>query len=348
MINWILLLFAVEMCFSKHYLIETKSYGEKSINQAKHKIFNKKGPPFEEYGHDYGSDDTGSGWGAKADSTTTTPTTTTTTGWLAKSDSTTTTTTTTTTTPTTTSCTWDDWGSWSEVDECTESEMSRQRKCRNSSNGQFCQNSECVGESTESLKSSPDKKCCEWETWGLWSSVTNTCSDGTITRERRCAGRSVDCTPQDCDGGSSQAQEVQEVKGGKCCEWAVWSAWSAPSDECQDAEVERKRSCVATIDSTGSCLPNDCEGGDPDSEEKKTLPGKTCCAWTAWTTSACSVSCGAGKILRTRECECSSGPTQCDGLPREETDCNLMPCPMAGAQVQEDTTTKATSGWHGR
>ena len=53
-------------------------------------------------------------------------------------------------------------------------------------------------------------------------------------------------------------------------------------------------------------------------------------AWSQWTSSSCSKTCGVGTFQRTRACD-SPAPLHegrpCDGESSETLDCYLKPCP---------------------
>jgi len=234
--------------------------------------------------------------------------------------------------------------------------VTRNRKCRNVSNGQFCKNIECEGENKQSEIKLPENKCCNWEEWSLWSTASNTCTESTITRQRTCSGMS-NCSDEDCEGGGEAKEETKTIEAlGKCCEWAIWSVWSTMPDKCQTSEVSRTRECVSTIDSSSQCLVDDCEGALSASTETKTAPAENCCAWTDWTESSCSVTCGAGKIKRTRDCQNSErssnyscqAATDCEGEDGEEIDCETAHCPSPGSAVVQPDGNPNGGAWSDR
>ena len=63
----------------------------------------------------------------------------------------------------------------------------------------------------------------EWSAWGQWSECSETCGDGTETRQRTCV-------PSDCDDGSDCPGEPEEYRPCNlgCCEGLYWQCCPAP------------------------------------------------------------------------------------------------------------------------
>ncbi|GFN97235.1 sco-spondin-like [Plakobranchus ocellatus] len=129
-----------------------------------------------------------------------------------------------------------------------------------------------------------------------------------------------------CHGGATLAAGVQcDVNG----VWSLWSAWSECSVSCENGTRTRSRQCDHPPRLHGG---RDCVG--------ETVQTKNCSlpmcpvdgVWTAWGPwHACSVTCGNGTQVRTRDCH---GPfydgQDCDGPANDTRDCMDQHCPVDG------------------
>ena len=85
------------------------------------------------------------------------------------------------------------WTSWSQSSaSCGAATLSRNRACGSEPpyDTKLYENSRCSNDS----KVFVDRKwiyvgpCCEWASWGPWSSLSVTCGGGIITKKRKCSG----------------------------------------------------------------------------------------------------------------------------------------------------------------
>merc|ERR1712156_121966 len=83
----------------------------------------------------------------------------------------------------------------------------------------------------------------EYSNWGQFSSCSQTCDDGTKTRERYCMKGSCDV---------NQMIETVSCNEATCTVYSNWGEWSTCSHTCDSGIKTRKRSC-----DQGYCHPND-------------------------------------------------------------------------------------------
>ena len=174
---------------------------------------------------------------------------------------------------------------------CGESSVSRSKLCQDE-NQLIC--TQCSGESTES-KINNLGPCCVWDSWGEWSSSSQTCGTGSKQRVRHCkCGHSVNPATK-CGGGETIERIPVSLK--LCCSWTIWGAWSSTSATCGDTYRDRLRSCkCGSVTSSAGCS----NGSTLDKQKVKQKP---CCDWTSWGAwSSLSVTCGGGYVSRSRQC----------------------------------------------
>ena len=139
---------------------------------------------------------------------------------------------------------------------------------------------------------------------------------------RQCEGISEEALP--CDSGVPCP-----IHG----HWSAWDMWSVCSVTCGIGIQQRIRTCTNPAPKFGG---DDCIG---DFEQFRDCePGKFCPIdgnWSPWSKySLCSVSCGEGVHVRTRECTSPApqyGGRYCEGPDTEKSPCftNIM-CPING------------------
>ncbi|XP_020629634.1 SCO-spondin-like [Orbicella faveolata] len=223
---------------------------------------------------------------------------------------------------------WSPWGKWCKCSKtCGTGIQTRKRTCSNPSpqhGGKPCKG---ISEQTKSCQLKQCPGYGGWGSWGQWSACTKTCGTGTQNRKRTCLGSGNG----NCPGSNEESRHCNTqscpVDGG----WGDWSDWSACSVSCRPGTSIRSRQCNNPAPSAGGkqCtgLP---VGNKPCNEGPCPVDG----GWGDWSDwSACSVSCGPGTSIRSRQCNNpapSAGGKQCTGLPVGNKPCDEGPCPVDG------------------
>ncbi|XP_048584555.1 SCO-spondin isoform X2 [Nematostella vectensis] len=232
---------------------------------------------------------------------------------------------------------WTSWSSWSSCSQsCLNGTRTRNRTCSNPSAKHGGNN--CTGNPSEVaicfLKNCPIHG--DWTSWSSWSSCSQSCSNGTRTRNRTCSNPSAKHGGNYCTGNPSEVAicflKNCPIHGG----WTSWSSWSSCSQSCSNGTRTRNRTCSNPSAKHGG---NNCTGKP---YEVTSCFLKNCPihgGWTSWSSwSSCSQSCLNGTRTRNRTCSNPSakhGGSKCTGLSRINEDCNLAPCYLS----------KGWSGW---
>ncbi|EYC06441.1 hypothetical protein Y032_0076g1065 [Ancylostoma ceylanicum] len=214
-----------------------------------------------------------------------------------------------------------EWANWAEWGRCSVScgtgRTRRQRTCLGG-----VQEFSCPGPSTEE-RVCEELPCSLWSPWQDWSSCSASCGNGMKRRVRTCQYGT------DCPG---PAEEAEPCYGPPCAMWTQWCEWSGCSAQCGPGHRTRTRSCL-TADGMES---RDCPG---QSIETTLCEGTSCCRWSDWCAwSMCDRECGTGHSIRTRACVNSEGIIDpichCEGIDREQKQCNTQPCALQCAWTQ--------------
>merc|ERR1712156_31436 len=125
----------------------------------------------------------------------------------------------------------------------------------------------------------------EYSNWGQFSSCSQTCDDGTKTRERYCMKGSCDV---------NQMIETVSCNEATCTVYSNWGEWSTCSHTCDSGIKTRKRSC-----NQGYCHPNDLTHSETCFEAQCTTSTKAPVTQPATTqpTTSCNWSYYGGKYL---------------------------------------------------
>ncbi|XP_065928295.1 properdin isoform X2 [Magallana gigas] len=169
--------------------------------------------------------------------------------------------------------------------------------------------------------------------WSKWSTCSQTCGTGLMTRSRACAPPLY--------GGAPCSQNNQETQRCYLTHCPVdgylrdWSNWSTCSQTCGTGLMTRSRACVPPLYGGAPCTQNN--------QETQRCYLTHCPVdgyfenWSDW--NSCSQTCGSGFMMRTRACV----PPQYGGAPcsqndRETQECLLKHCPgLACPEYETDS-----------
>uniref|UniRef100_A0A7S1NC01 Spondin-like TSP1 domain-containing protein n=1 Tax=Eutreptiella gymnastica TaxID=73025 RepID=A0A7S1NC01_9EUGL len=180
-------------------------------------------------------------------------------------------------------------------------------------------------EETRTCETDPCPVDCVLGTWTEWSACSASCGGGSQVRTRPVdtvalhGGAPCEATEDTRDCATEACAETVD------CLTTEWTAWSECSVSCGGGRQLRTRSVETQPTEGGAPCP--------PTEETQDCGTKACAAkvhcqlteWTAW--SACSVSCGGGRQLRTRSIEVqpAAGAAPC-GPTEEIRDCLWEAC----------------------
>ncbi|XP_078377130.1 SCO-spondin-like isoform X1 [Oculina patagonica] len=222
---------------------------------------------------------------------------------------------------------WGSWGKWSACSKtCGTGTQNRKRKCEGYSGN-------CAG-SNEETRHCNTQKCPAavvdggWGDWSDWSACSESCGPGSSIRSRQCNNPAPGPGGKPCTGHPVSSKSCNEgscpVDGG----WGDWSDWSACSVSCGPGSSIRSRKCNNPAPSSGG---KQCTGLPVSSKSCNEGSCPVDGGWGDWSNwSACSVSCGPGTSIRSRQCNNpppGPGGKPCTGLPVSNKPCNEGSCP---------------------
>ncbi|XP_052220183.1 SCO-spondin-like isoform X8 [Dreissena polymorpha] len=243
----------------------------------------------------------------------------------------------------TTSCTmnpcsvdgsWSDWTSWSNCDvTCGDGHAQRTRTCSNpapSSGGR-----PCSGLDLDRTRCSTGKTCPVdggWTSWIAWTGCDVTCGAGYMSRDRNCSNPVPKYGGSNCGGTHNETKSCTlnpcPVDGG----WTSWTTWSGCDGTCDTGHMIRERNCSNPVPKYGG---SECSGTHNESKVCTLSPCPVNGAWTTWSSwLSCDVTCGNGKLTRTRTCSYPApahGGYNCTGDDKQTTPCTMNPCPVDGS-----------------
>ncbi|KAL5017646.1 hypothetical protein ScPMuIL_007235 [Solemya velum] len=219
------------------------------------------------------------------------------------------------------------WKLWVDWTPCTVScgggSRTRTRECNQAKfNGVDCLG---PGNQTETCGMDPCPVDGYWEPWEEWTPCSQTCSDGTRTRDRICI------EPlhggEECSGDAHQMEDCFLVMCPVDGFWREWEEWESCTLTCNSGIQNRYRECRDPLHGGAPC-----EGPYDEHRDCNTQSCPVDGFWTSWSQfGLCSVTCGGGEQVRHRDCV---GPyhdgQECRGNAKEARLCNDNQCPMDG------------------
>merc|ERR1712136_438814 len=175
--------------------------------------------------------------------------------------------------------------------------------------------SECPPGPTNTSKICNTQECPKYTDY-TWHTCDVTCGGGTQVGERQCIGGELG------DIGCHQNSVTTRPCNEQECEYWTHFVYNECDRTCAGGTRIGFRVCV-----NGEAGDEGCPGEDSLVENCNT---QECPEWTSWYPwSACSVSCGSGKTMRSRQCEHGNiGQAGCPaGGVVEEIKCNTIGCP---------------------
>nr|CAB3262201.1 uncharacterized protein LOC100178652 [Phallusia mammillata] len=214
---------------------------------------------------------------------------------------------------------WAQWSTWTSCTvTCGGGTKKRTRFCDGDAPG-----SEVCKGSVEEVETCRTGRCPTWSPWNRWSTCSETCNQGSQSRDRVCTGD----YPDACGTLIGPNSETRTCTLGRCPVWLEWSDWSECSLTCGDGFQERSRECSGdfpcpvTEDGLGADQNRVCNLG-------------VCPYWSPWSQwSICGASCGDSERFRVRDC-LGDFPAEV-GCPlvgeiEQKEPCNLGQCPYWG------------------
>ncbi|XP_040571520.1 SCO-spondin isoform X2 [Lepeophtheirus salmonis] len=218
---------------------------------------------------------------------------------------------------------WSLWRKWSSCSKtCKGGKRSRRRVCSMDNNG----GKSCSGSKIEVSFCNKGKKCHifgYWSRWTRWSECSNTCGNGSRTRNRICITNR-------CAGQKLQRSSCNEASCSVHGNWGKWTQWTYCTVSCGRGRKSRSRLCNNPSLQNGG---NHCQGRALDS----TFCSNGLCSiaeghwgnWSHW--SNCSPSCGKGVQRRKRQCishRPNNNSKLCVGSRNQSRNCESNNCPI--------------------
>ncbi|UMM42765.1 hypothetical protein L5515_018465 [Caenorhabditis briggsae] len=227
------------------------------------------------------------------------------------------------------------WGDWLPCSvSCGIGFQIRERLC----DGELCATANKQARTCNQQQCPSTFSLAVWSEWGEWTTCSATCGEGLQSRERSC--RRGSCQESD-------AAQTRRCVNGPCDHtFLPWSEWT-PCETCSSFD-SRKRiaKCDGTTDNCqdkideetcdNACLREQHSFGPISPKRPKLITSNelrkafgrpllpiesiTSSKWSEW--GPCSVTCGSGRRVRTRDCQEENCPEQ--NIQHEE--CSLNSC----------------------
>jgi len=214
---------------------------------------------------------------------------------------------------------WTEWSNWSDCSvSCGSGSHFRSRECERNSNATIdLESYECQGE-IEEIKVCEMGGCPFYLRWSEWSPCSATCGESNRARVRECKNS----FNGECIGPPSETEKCEDIK--PCPYWVEWADWSTIkcSAACGQGSRTRERECI------NGEPRKDCTGNVREIIDCNLGP---CQEWTEWgPAGSCSVTCGIGTKVRSRDCKegiCPDGEACCIGDREKIQPCRGPMCP---------------------
>ncbi|XP_039258341.2 SCO-spondin-like [Styela clava] len=206
---------------------------------------------------------------------------------------------------------WSLWGKCSRT--CGEGEQISTRTCKH---GKIGENG-CIGE-RQKTQECLQAECGGWTEFNEWSECSKTCGAGSRVRKRECINGKLG----DRDCPHPLAFKYQDCNIKKCPVFAEWSPWGECSQTCGAGVSKAIRTC-----NHGKIGDEGCIG---ETERTMECLETECASWGEYNEwSECSLTCGRGRRVRSREC--TNGEIGDAGCPPDQEnelgECNKQNCP---------------------
>jgi len=143
-----------------------------------------------------------------------------------------------------------------------------------------------------------------------------------------------------CDG---ETRITEECNTNNCPVWNEWTEWTECSLSCGGGIQQRIRECTLPKQADFQC--------DGEGTEQRVCNTQSCPVWTEWTDwTECSVSCGGGIKVKTRECVLQKAlgaeklKLLCTGDSLESAACNEETCPKPTEWSEWSQCSKSCGG----
>jgi len=230
-----------------------------------------------------------------------------------------------------TDCSWGDWKDWSGCTAaCNGGQRSRQRSISQlpSVGGTPCLSGDKeVVEPCSTQRCRSDCRDAKWASWGVWGDCSKSCGGGFHERMRTVA-ISADSCGAEPSGHDREVQRCNEFTCGSTtkCLFGAWGDWGKCSASCNGIAMRTRRvhgvRCEGMLKEAQPCDKTPAACVTPK------VSGKDCAfaKWSSWT--ECSVKCGGGQYIRTREVAKRGevGGRGCRGPLASISTCSTQPC----------------------
>lgn len=193
---------------------------------------------------------------------------------------------------------WSSWLAWSDCSKpCSGGLRYRSRVC-NKNVGSSCKGDEMESQTCNTFPCSNGV----FTHWSGWSVCSVSCNEGARRRARRCIHPYTGTETASCVGPLSETKFCMENQCAVDGSWSEWSSWSGCNKTCGFGMSSRTRTCTNPPPRFGGLLCDDSH----NQMQNRVCIAAVCSphtSWGAWSEfSRCSVSCGNGRKVRTREC----------------------------------------------